>query len=89
MISLTLVLLLSHLSVILSYSFEALQDQIKSMPNSLEKLKSNQFSGYLQISETKYIHYIYYESENNPKKDNIVFWTNGGPGIVAISISIS
>lgn len=63
-----------------SYSKEALQDQVFSLPHALELPKSNQFSGFLQIDAEKFIHYFYIESENDPANDPVIFWTNGGPG---------
>jgi len=62
------------------YTKEALQDQVTSLPRALSAPASNQFSGYLQIDEWKFIHYYYFESEKDPNKDDIIFWTNGGPG---------
>ena len=39
------------------------------------------FSGMLQLSNPEYsIHYILVESKNNPGKDPIILWLNGGPG---------
>jgi hypothetical protein len=55
-------------------------DQVISLPNAPKSL-SKMFSGYLNISDTKHIHYIYVESKNNPASDPLVFWTNGGPGM--------
>ena len=62
------------------YTQKALEDQITYMPGAQDSFASNQFSGYLQVAESKFVHYIYYESERDPEKDSIVFWTNGGPG---------
>ncbi len=39
-----------------------------------------QYSGYLDVSTSKKIHYWMIESENDPTNDPVVFWTNGGPG---------
>lgn len=63
-----------------NYSDEALKDKILSWPHSNFTLTNNQFSGYLNISDDKFIHYIYIESESNVNNDSLIFWTNGGPG---------
>eukprot|EP01031_Cornospumella_fuschlensis_P032318 gene32318-39085_t len=64
----------------LAYTFDALNDIITELPGQDSALRSTQFSGYLAISQTRFIHYYYIESEGNPAKDPVVFWTNGGPG---------
>lgn len=71
---------LSLLPIVASYySDNALKDQVQSLPRAPAFL-SNVFSGFLNISEHKHIHYVYVESSNNPSLDPIFFWTNGGPG---------
>lgn len=57
----------------------AAKDKIESLPGA-PAFSSDQYSGFLHITPTKSIHYIYYESEKNPVTDSIIFWTNGGPG---------
>ena len=66
----------------LAYTDGAVNDRVTELPGALSELKSNQFSGYLNITNTKALHYMYFESENDPTKDNVIFWTNGGPGII-------
>lgn len=61
------------------YTDKALSDQIISLPRSTPLL-SNQFSGFLDITDSKNLHYMYFESERSPETDSVVFWTNGGPG---------
>lgn len=44
-------------------------------------LPTNQYSGYLTVQEgTKYLHYWFVESENDPSSDPVIAWFNGGPG---------
>ena len=72
-------LLVDHLFLAAGYTEGAVNDEITSLPNA-ETLRSKQFSGRLQISRSKFIHYMYFESERDPHSDAVVFWTNGGPG---------
>ena len=56
-------------------------DYIINLPGLSEDLQSlHQFSGYLNVSTTKKIHYWFVQSESDPINDPLVFWTNGGPG---------
>ena len=63
-----------------SYTPEALADQVKDLPGLTFTPSFNHFSGYLQVSPTRHIHYWYIESMKDPSTDPVVFWTNGGPG---------
>jgi hypothetical protein len=65
---------------VLSYTLPADRDRVISLPGATSPLLSNQFSGYLNVSNTRGIHYMYFESERDPEKDSVIFWTNGGPG---------
>lgn len=66
---------------IYSYTIDADLDKVLDLPGA-EKIaiRFNHFSGYLEASETKRIHYWFVESELDPTNDPVVFWTNGGPG---------
>eukprot|EP01040_Poterioochromonas_malhamensis_P014955 gene14955-16649_t len=64
----------------MQYTTDAYVDEVKSLPGQIHELASRQFSGFLQITPTKFIHYYFFESENDPVNDPIIFWTNGGPG---------
>ena len=73
--------IISSLNFVYSYTNEALQDQVTNLVGLNETIYFNQFSGYLNLGETKKnIHYWFVESESNPATDPLVFWTNGGPG---------
>jgi hypothetical protein len=63
-----------------AYTAAAQNDRIVSLPGATSALLSNQFSGYLNVTSTRGIHYMYFESERDPEKDPVIFWTNGGPG---------
>lgn len=63
------------------YTTDALNDQVTELPGLTVPTLFSQFSGYLNLPDTKkQIHYWFVESESNPDTDPLVFWTNGGPG---------
>jgi len=37
------------------------------------------FTGYIDV-EARHLFFYFFESRNDPDKDDVVFWTNGGPG---------
>lgn len=63
-----------------SLTAEAEADRITDLPSLAFEPNFDQFSGYLDVSPTRQIHYWYIESMNDPSTDPVVFWTNGGPG---------
>jgi len=68
------------------------EHEIKSLPGWDKPLKSKQYSGYLPVGKASgsagMIHYWFILSENDPKNDPVVYWTNGGPGSSGISIGL-
>ncbi|EKM48474.1 uncharacterized protein PHACADRAFT_108885, partial [Phanerochaete carnosa HHB-10118-sp] len=40
---------------------------------------SRAFTGYIDI-EARHLFFYFFESRSNPDKDDVIFWTNGGPG---------
>lgn len=71
-------------SAALPYTKEALADEIINLPGLKTPPPSDthrSFSGYLPVSSTKNIFYIYVESKASTQaSDPLVLWTNGGPG---------
>ena len=55
-------------------------DEVTSLPGWDGALPSKQYSGYLNITETKHYHYWFVECENDPLNAPVVLWLNGGPG---------
>ncbi|THU80417.1 peptidase S10, serine carboxypeptidase [Dendrothele bispora CBS 962.96] len=39
----------------------------------------NVYTGYLDVG-AKHLFFYFFESRNDPAKDDVIFWTNGGPG---------
>lgn len=63
------------------YTDTAVLNQVKELPGLNYDIEFNQFSGYLNLTNsTKHIHYWFVESEENSESAPVVFWTNGGPG---------
>lgn len=79
------ILFIQNLAYVVSYSPAALEDEVINLPGTDALiLNFRQFSGYLKFpgtgSATKYVHYWFVESMQDPIHDPVVFWTNGGPG---------
>jgi len=53
---------------------------ILSLPGLKEKASFRSFSGYLKSTGQRHLFYWFVESQNDPQKDPVVLWFNGGPG---------
>jgi len=62
------------------YTDRASSDLITTLPGLTSAPNFLQFSGYLDVSESKHNFYWFTESENDPLNDPLMIWTNGGPG---------
>lgn len=68
-------LLIVCLSLIIStFAKSASDDEITKLPGFDQPFPSKQYSGYLQGSNTSYLHYWLVESEANPLTDPVVVW---------------
>jgi len=54
-------------------------EKVDSLPDTTP-FDSDTYSGYLTVSATKSLHYVFTESLANPTTDPVVIWFNGGPG---------
>ena len=50
------------------------------LPFASEEMPSASYSGFLNVTETKRLHYVYVESQDNATADPVIVWFNGGPG---------
>jgi cathepsin A (carboxypeptidase C) len=57
-----------------------IEDEIHDLPGLSSKLNFRQYSGYLNASGERKLHYWFVESQSNPIKDPVILWLNGGPG---------
>lgn len=56
-----------------------IQDLVLGIPD-VNRLNSDWYSGYLDASETKHLHYVFASSLTDPINDPVIVWFNGGPG---------
>jgi carboxypeptidase C (cathepsin A) len=63
----------------LSLSINNVTDKVNSMPDCAP-LASNWYSGYIDVTETKSLHYVFIESLDKPASDPLIVWLQGGPG---------
>ncbi|CAI2349544.1 unnamed protein product [Caenorhabditis sp. 36 PRJEB53466] len=58
--------------------------EITTLPNLTEPLRSKHYAGYLPISDLKQLFYWYVESEESPATAPTILWLNGGPGCASM-----
>jgi len=55
-------------------------DEVESLPGLDFPLNYRHYSGYLNATNGKFLHYWFVESQTSPSTDPLVLWMNGGPG---------
>ena len=55
------------------------EDLMGNLPDA-PAFQTSTYSGYLEVSETKKLHYTFAESMDAPETDPVIIWFNGGPG---------
>lgn len=73
-------LLFGALALLLAPAFAApIGHRVQALPDA-GPLPSEWYSGYLTVTDTKKLHYIFVESLDHPGTNPVVIWLNGGPG---------
>ncbi|TFK38771.1 serine carboxypeptidase [Crucibulum laeve] len=76
---------IEDLSILSETEFTSLTHPV--FPNYNVRIKKTSFcdetvksyTGYIDI-EARHLFFYFFESRNDPDKDDVIFWTNGGPG---------
>ncbi len=67
-------------SLLATASFAApAEDLMGNLPDA-PPFTTKTYSGYLTVTDTKALHYVFAESQSSPSTDPVVIWFNGGPG---------
>ncbi|KAK7487194.1 hypothetical protein BaRGS_00021546 [Batillaria attramentaria] len=74
----------TFLALIFSALGAPAEDEVISLPGLKKQPPWKQYSGYLQASGSRRLHYWFIESANNPKSDPLALWMNGGPGCSSV-----
>lgn len=61
------------------------QDLVTELPGVSFDVSFRHYSGYLNATEGRRLHYWFVESERSPKDDPLVLWLNGGPGCSSLA----
>lgn len=75
-----IIVIVIHLLLIFQVVIATQGDRFTRLPLVNEDMPTASFSGFLNITKTKAIHYILVESMSDPSTDPLVVWFNGGPG---------
>ncbi|KAI6197439.1 Serine carboxypeptidase ctsa-1.1 [Aphelenchoides besseyi] len=76
----TVFLLFGLVASLLTNGDQRADDEIQKLPGVDFDVKFKHYSGFLQASETHFLHYWFVEAQDQPEKLPLIFWFNGGPG---------
>uniref|UniRef100_A0A7E4W707 Carboxypeptidase n=1 Tax=Panagrellus redivivus TaxID=6233 RepID=A0A7E4W707_PANRE len=60
------------------------EDLVVDLPGLNFKPPFDHYSGYLNVSSTKYLHYWFTKAYKNPESAPVLLWLNGGPGCSSV-----
>lgn len=67
------------LALMTAASAKPAEDQFTELP-VVGNMTTESYSGFLPVSDSKALHYMFLESQNDPVNDPVIMWFNGGPG---------
>ncbi|KAF8510885.1 serine carboxypeptidase [Hysterangium stoloniferum] len=69
----------SEFTTLVHPSYPAYSVRIKQNGGTFCDETVRSYTGYLDV-QARHLFFYFFESRNDPKKDDVILWTNGGPG---------
>jgi hypothetical protein len=70
----------SEFTVLGHPSFPKHTVRIKKSPKDWCDSSAASYTGYIDTTDARHIFFYFFESRSDPDKDDVILWTNGGPG---------
>ncbi|XP_054163524.1 lysosomal protective protein-like [Oppia nitens] len=67
-----------------THGYPGVADEVRNLPGLDFPINYRHYSGYLNSTEDRYLHYWFFESQRSPATDPLVLWLNGGPGCSSV-----
>ncbi|KZS92410.1 serine carboxypeptidase [Sistotremastrum niveocremeum HHB9708] len=69
-----------HFTVLEHPEFPSHSVRIKKSSSEFCDPSVASYTGWIDTSPARHLFFYFFESRGNPEKDDVIFWTNGGPG---------
>ncbi|KZS95430.1 peptidase S10, serine carboxypeptidase [Sistotremastrum niveocremeum HHB9708] len=69
-----------HYTVLEHPHFQSHSVRIRKAPSDFCDPSVVKYTGYIDTSAARHIFFYFFESRNAPESDDVILWTNGGPG---------
>ncbi|KAJ8482319.1 hypothetical protein ONZ51_g5445 [Trametes cubensis] len=57
-----------------------LQHSVRVKQTQICDGEARAYTGYIDVTEARHLFFYFFESRRDPDKDDVIYWTNGGPG---------
>ncbi|CAG2122494.1 unnamed protein product, partial [Medioppia subpectinata] len=64
--------------------YTGVADEVRQLSGLTFPINYRHYSGYLNATDDRHLHYWFFESQSSPKSDPVVLWLNGGPGCSSV-----